>query len=597
MIPTMEILEKISKNSKKNKDEIFTKLYRYMLRPDIYYIAYQKLYKNKGAGTKGVDNDTADGFSEEIIQKIIKSLKDETYQPKPVRRTYVSKTNGKVRPLGIPTFTDKLIQEVLRMILESIYEPIFLNESHGFRPNRSCHTALRQIKYGFVAVRWFIEGDIKGCFDNINHAALTKLINKKIKDARLLKLIYKFLKAGYLEDWKYNKTYSGTPQGGIISPILANIYLHELDLLIEKKAKEFNKPSEHYRTDEYMKKQSEIASIRYYLEKAEGEERKRLIKDMKKCKLELLKTPMKLQTDKKIRYIRYADDFLIGVNGSKEDCEKIKKELTLFLRENLKLELSQEKTLITHSSKEVRFLGYNVKIRRNQEIFKVKGPTKNYTKRKLNNMVELGIPLDEKIMKFLFEKGIIKQKDGKISSKRRQNFITLSDLEIVSAFNAEIRGICNYYNLAVNFHKLSYFAYLMEYSCLKTLASKHDTSVAKIRKKYQIGSGGWAIPYDIKSGKKFLYFIRYQDCKETKNPEDLVQNKAIQHQTARSSLENRLKSKICELCGNENADFYEIHHINKLKNLKGKSLWERTMLAKKRKTLVLCRDCHKNIHR
>lgn len=500
-----------------------------MLRPDIYHIAYQKLYKNKGAGTKGVDNDTADGFSEEKIQKIIKSLKDGTYQPKPVKRTYISKANGKVRPLGIPTFTDKLIQEVLRMILESIYEPIFLNESHGFRPNRSCHTALRQIKYGFVAVRWFIEGDIKGCFDNINHIVLSNIISKKIKDARLLKLVYKFLKAGYLEDWKYNKTYSGTPQGGIISPILANIYLNELDQFIEKNSKEFNKPSKQYRTDEYMKKQSEIASIRYYLAKSEGEERKKLIKDMKKCKLELLKTPMKLQTDKKIRYIRYADDFLIGVNGSKEDCEKIKKELTLFLRENLKLELSQEKTLITHSCKEVRFLGYNVKVRRNQEIFKVKGPTKNYTKRKLNNMVELGIPLDEKITKFLFEKGVIKQKDGKISPKRRQNFITLSDLEIVSAFNAEIRGICNYYNLAVNFYKLSYFAYLMEYSCLKTLASKHDTSVAKIRKKYQMRSGRWAIPYDTKSGKKSLHFISYQDCKETKDPEDLIQNKAIQH--------------------------------------------------------------------
>ena len=415
------------------------------------------------------------------------------------------------------------------MILESIYEPIFLNESHGFRPNRSCHTALRQIKYGFVAVRWFIEGDIKGCFDNINHIVLSNIISKKIKDARLLKLVYKFLKAGYLEDWKYNKTYSGTPQGGIISPILANIYLNELDQFIEKNSKEFNKPSKQYRTDEYMKKQSEIASIRYYLAKSEGEERKKLIKDMKKCKLELLKTPMKLQTDKKIRYIRYADDFLIGVNGSKEDCEKIKKELTLFLRENLKLELSQEKTLITHSCKEVRFLGYNVKVRRNQEIFKVKGPTKNYTKRKLNNMVELGIPLDEKITKFLFEKGVIKQKDGKISPKRRQNFITLSDLEIVSAFNAEIRGICNYYNLAVNFYKLSYFAYLMEYSCLKTLASKHDTSVAKIRKKYQMRSGRWAIPYDTKSGKKSLHFISYQDCKETKDPEDLIQNKAIQH--------------------------------------------------------------------
>ena len=256
-----------------------------MLRPDIYHIAYQKLYKNKGAGTKGVDNDTADGFSEEKIQKIIKSLKDGTYQPKPVKRTYISKANGKVRPLGIPTFTDKLIQEVLRMILESIYEPIFLNESHGFRHNRSCHTALRQIKYGFVAVRWFIEGDIKGCFDNINHIVLSNIISKKIKDARLLKLVYKFLKAGYLEDWKYNKTYSGTPQGGIISPILANIYLNELDQFIEKNSKEFNKPSKQYRTDEYMKKQSEIASIRYYLAKSEGEERKKLIKDMKKCKL------------------------------------------------------------------------------------------------------------------------------------------------------------------------------------------------------------------------------------------------------------------------------------------------------------------------
>lgn len=199
------------------------------------------------------------------------------------------------------------------MILKSIYEPIFSSKSHGFIPNRSCHTALKQIKREFTAVRWFIEGDIKGCFDNINHSALVNFINIRIKDAKLIRLLYKFLKAGYLEDWKYNKTYSGTTQGGIISPILANIYLHELDLFIEKKAEEFNKPSKQYRTNEYMKKQSEIACIRYYLTKAKGEERKRLIKEMKKYKMELLKTPMKLQTDKKIKYIRYADDFLIGV--------------------------------------------------------------------------------------------------------------------------------------------------------------------------------------------------------------------------------------------------------------------------------------------
>ena len=231
MKPTTEILARISQNSLANKEEVFTKLYRYLLRPDIYFVAYKNLYANNGAATKGVNEDTADGFSEAKIDSIIKALADETYQPMPVRRTYIQKKNNrkKLRPLGIPTFTDKLVQEVLRMILEAVYEPIFLDVSHGFRPKRSCHTALKQLRREFNGTRWFVEGDIKGCFDNINHAVLVGLLNNKIKDARITKLIYKFLKAGYLEDWQYHKTYSGTPQGGIISPLLANIYLNEFD--------------------------------------------------------------------------------------------------------------------------------------------------------------------------------------------------------------------------------------------------------------------------------------------------------------------------------------------------------------------------------
>ena len=220
MQPTMEILEKIKQNSAKNKDEVFTRLYRYMLRPDLYYAAYKNLYANNGAATKGVNNDTADSFGEDKIMGIIQSLSDESYIPSPVRRTHIKKANGKMRPLGIPTFTDKLIQEVLRMILESVYEPVFSDCSHGFRPNRSCHTALTKIKAQFPGMRWFVEGDIKGCFDNIDHQVLVNIINTKIKDARLIKLVFKMLKAGYLEDWKYHNTYSGTPQGGIISPIL-----------------------------------------------------------------------------------------------------------------------------------------------------------------------------------------------------------------------------------------------------------------------------------------------------------------------------------------------------------------------------------------
>lgn len=262
MQPTMEILERTKKNSETNKEEVFTRLYRYLLRPDLYFIAYKKLYSNNGASTKGVNDDTADGFSEDKIAKIIASLADESYMPNPSRRTYLKKVNGKMRPLGIPTFTDKLIQEVLRMILEAVYEPLFMDCSHGFRPGKGCHTALKSVKYQFNGVRWFIEGDIKGCFDNINHEVLVGIISKKIKDARLTKLIYKFLKAGYLEDFQYNNTYSGTPQGGIISPLLANIYMHELDKFVEKQSSMFNKPAESRLTAEYTQICNEMSYTR-----------------------------------------------------------------------------------------------------------------------------------------------------------------------------------------------------------------------------------------------------------------------------------------------------------------------------------------------
>ena len=161
MQPTVEILERISENSLKHPDEIWTRLFRYMLRPDIYYVAYKNLYANNGASTKGVDDDTADGFSKEYVECIINRLRNNTFTPKPTRRIYIPKPNGKTRPISIPTFTDKLVQEAMRMILEAVYEPIFNNSSHGFRPRRSCHTALEQVKHEFTGIRWFVEGDIK----------------------------------------------------------------------------------------------------------------------------------------------------------------------------------------------------------------------------------------------------------------------------------------------------------------------------------------------------------------------------------------------------------------------------------------------------
>jgi len=335
----------MNENSAKNREEVFTRVYRYLLRPDIYHQAYKHLYANKGAATRGVNDDTADGFWEKKIAKIIEALQNGTFEPSPCRREYIQKQNStKKRPLGLPTFTDKLVQEVMRMILESVYEPTFIYSSHGFRPKRSCHTALAEIKKSFTGVKWFIEGDIKACFDTIDHHVLVGLVNCKIKDARFIQLLWKFLKAGYLENWQYHATHSGTPQGGIISPILANIYLHELDKHVISLKKEFDTPCSKY-SPAYSKQAGNVRQIRKDIAAASPEERPALIKQLKEARKVLFATPSKMQADKRLVYVRYADDFIIGVNGNREDCEILKRKIGLFVKDVLKMELSEEKTL------------------------------------------------------------------------------------------------------------------------------------------------------------------------------------------------------------------------------------------------------------
>lgn len=593
MQPTIEILVKIRENSRKNSEEIFTRLYRYLLRPDLYYHAYKNLYANKGAATRGVDDDTADGFSEKKISRIIQSLADETYLPKPVRREYIAKKQNttKKRPLGIPTFTDKLVQEALRMILEAVYEPVFSQHSHGFRPGRSCHTALNSIKKEFTGVTWFIEGDIKGCFDNIDHHVLVDIINAKIKDARLIKLIWKFLKAGYMEDWKYHATYSGCPQGGIVSPILANIYLNELDKFAMKIAGEFYLPKTRPLTEEYAKLSSLRGRLVSRLKTAKGQEKIELQKRIKAIKAELHRIPCTSKTDKVIKYVRYADDFIIGVKGDKSDCEQLKRKFSEFISRTLKMELSDEKTLITHSSQYARFLGYDIRVRRDNRV----KPTGNHTARTLNNKVELRIPTKDKIMPFLFNKRIVRQrKDGTIEPTARAYLYSCTDLEIVSIYNSELRGICNYYSIASNFSDLHYFAYLMEYSCLKTLAGKHNSTSSKIRDKYRDGKR-WSIPYKTTKGEKRRSFANFRDCQNNNSFHDVIFNSAMRHAGTTTTFEDRLSAKECELCGKTNVPL-EFHHVNKVKNLKGKRPWEIIMIAKKRKTLAVCKDCHHKIH-
>lgn len=338
------VLETLRKHAQKAHYQ-YERLYRNLYNPQLYLLAYQNLYANKGSTTAGADGATLSGMSLKRIESLIKKLRDRSYQPHPARRQYIPKKSGNgLRPLGIPAADDKLVQEAVRMILESIYEPTFQSTSHGFRPGKSCHTALSQIQKTFTGVSWFVEGDIKGCFDNIDHHILVNILKRRIKDEAFIDLIWKLLRAGYLEDWMKHQTYSGTPQGSGVSPLLANIYMNELDLFMEKLRAQFGKGDKRRFSNDYVNANHHYARTRERNAKKwntmSEEERKDAKVMQKKLQAILLSTPSREPMDpnyRRVLYVRYADDFLIGVIGNKADAEQIKTAVSEFLKQELNL--------------------------------------------------------------------------------------------------------------------------------------------------------------------------------------------------------------------------------------------------------------------
>lgn len=567
----------------------------------MYLLAYKNIYAHEGNMTKGTDGETIDGMSLKRIDDLIAKMRDESYQPKPSRRTYITKKDGKrKRPLGIPAFIDKLVQEVIRMILEAIYEGSFENCSHGFRHDRSCHTALDQIQTRFTGAKWFIEGDIKGFFDNIHHDILIDILKERISDDRFIRLIRKFLKAGYIEDWVYHKTYSGTPQGGIISPILANIYLDKLDKYMQEYIQKFNKGKDRKRNPEYRKLETKRRNLVEKLKKAESKADKDIIKaEIRQVEMERRDVPYSLPMDesyKRMQYVRYADDFLIGVIGSKKDCEMTKKDIAEFLSAKLGLELSQEKTLITHGQKKAHFLGYSIYVRKSNlpKRDKLGRMVRNYGGRIVLE-VESSTIRDKLLSLKAME---ITYVDGKEiwKAKARYSMKDSDDLEILRTYNSEIRGFYNYYSIANNSSIINSFKYIMEYSMYKTYATKYRTTKHNMIEKYRINKD-FGVKYKTKDGKEKICLFYNEGFKR----KDINRNADVDNVTdkrfylGRTSLIQRLEAGRCELCGAENVPI-EIHHVRKLKDMNGKKFWEKFMIARKRKTLALCHKCHVDLH-
>ena len=591
------VLKALSDHSQ-SSDYKYERLYRYLFSEEMFAVAYQRIYAKQGNMTPGTDGKTIDEMSLERIERLIVSLKDESYQPHPARRVYIPKKNGKKRPLGIPSFEDKLVQAVVRLLLEAIYEGHFEGTSHGFRPHRSCHTALGMIQKSFAGAKWFIEGDIKGFFDNIDHNVLISILRERISDERFLRLIRKFLNAGYVEDWKYNKTYSGTPQGGIVSPILANIYLDKFDKYIKEYAAKFRKGDRRSINPDYWRLNNKKNRLKQKLQKTSDEQmRKSYLYEIAQLSKQMLSTPHKDAMDadfRRLQYVRYADDFLISVIGSKSECETIKADITQFMREQLKLELSDEKTLITHAQDKAKFLGYEIFIRKSDAVKRNKD---GVLKRDFNGAVVLTLN-SAVIQKKLTEYNALEVRniDGKDIwwSKPRRYMTPMKPEDILAQYNAEIRGLYNYYSLAANVSKeCASFAFIMKMSMFKTLGWKLNTSARKVRQKYQKDKD-FVIPYNDAKGKQ-KYRVFYNEGFKKRNAQfDVDYDKLPQTMyVPYPSLVERLKDGRCELCGKEGK--VVMHHVRNLTKLKGCNEWEKLMLKRHRKTLVVCEDCNSMI--
>ena len=562
-----------------------TQLYRQMFNRELYLLAYGNIYSNQGAMTPGASEETADGMSGEKINQITGLMRNERYRFSPARRVYIPKKNRKLRPLGLPSWSDKLVGEVVRLLLEAYYEPVFSDRSHGFRKRRGCHTALREINDTWTGTTWFIEGDISDCFGSLGHEILLGILAEKIHDQRFLRLIRNMLKAGYLEDWVYHETLSGSPQGGVVSPILSNIYLHKLDEFVEQELiPQYTRGARRKSNPEYNRIKARRGHARKHGDRAAA-------RDLEKQMRTLPSSDPADPGYRRLRYLRYADDHILGFTGPKAEAEQIKARIAMFLRETVGLELNAAKTLITRArSQPARFLGYHI-------IVQHCDTQRTGGRRTANGNIALRVPPD-----------VIKAQCAPYREHgkpwHRSRLQNLEDYDIVRVYGAEYRGVVNYYLLAQDVWRLHTLHWHALTSMLKTLAAKHRSTVTKMAARHRA-------KIETSNGPRTCYEAR----KHREGKKDLVarfggitlrqDRRAVIHDPApglaaypRKELISRLRRRECELC--ETGATVTVHQVTGLNALgepgPGQPAWAVLMAKMRRKTLIVCAACHDWIH-
>jgi group II intron reverse transcriptase/maturase len=561
-------------------------LYRQLFNPQLYLLAYGRIYANQGAMTPGADAETVDGMSLGKIGRIIDALRHERYRFRPVRRVWIPKKNGRRRPLGMPTWSDKLVGEVVRLLLEAYYEPTFSDRAHGFRPGRGCHTALREVVNTWTGTTWFIEGDLADCFGSLDHKIMTDAVAERIHDGRFLRLLRNMLTAGYLEDWIWNATLSGVPQGGVASPVLSNIYLHRLDAFVETVlVPDYTRGGRRARNGAYRRMQEAIVRARNRGDRV-------AVRALRKQSRGLPSVDPQDPDYRRLRYVRYADDTLLGFTGPRAEAEEIKQRLAAFLHDDLKLELSPDKTLITHAGTgAARFLGYEITVQHNNSVI-------SGGRRTVNGSIRLRVPT-----------AVIKAKSARYLLRgkpaHRSPLMNADVHAIINTYGAEYRGIVGYYLLASDVWRLNRLHWVMQTSLLKTLAGKHHSSVPKMARKFTATIDTPAGPRkclqartDRGEGRKPLV-AQFGGIPLTRQKNTVLIDREPVPVTRRKELIARLLTGRCEICGHTGTVL--VHHIRKLAELEKPGQpeqpgWVKLMAKRRRKTLVVCQPCHSTIH-